>query len=324
MAHGTAEKANAPMRHPVTEIESSEVHPKPVGKDVEIKEYQDQELSAKDKINHVNITSSEDAKQEDAVDALLEVPRRWTPENIDASGQENSSGKQMSDRTLPEKGGGQDSIEGAGKPAGPSATLDLDAISGELLWGVVVSIPHKDWKPAEERGSVLGNVDFHQGLGPHTHQGGAQCMEHHIHEWPWEGQESPRYVGQGPGLTSLRSMESTKTQALSRYLQNGTYHWYDRYCAWAQDLLYGSRAQMTRDDVISGGLKNPGTNKNQEGLSPSIITRAVVAEDSTEKPSGRGCDPRQIWRFCKGPLCSRNNAILRGISTGEYWRLYPR
>jgi hypothetical protein len=113
-------------------------------------------------------------------------------------------------------------------------------------------------------------------------------------------------------------MISTKIRALGRYLQNGTYHWYDRYCAWAQDLLYGSKAQVTREDVILGGLENPGTNKNQEGLSPSMIPRAVVVKDSSEKPSGRGCDPRQVWLFFKALLCSRNNAILRGISTGEY------
>ena len=48
--------------------------------------------------------------------------------------------------------------------------------------GSIVSIPHKEWEPAEERGSVLGNTDFHQGLGPHTCQGGAQCKEHHFYE----------------------------------------------------------------------------------------------------------------------------------------------
>ena len=171
---------------------------------------------------------------------------------------------------------------------------------------------------------MLGNTYFHQELGPHTHLCGAQSMGRHIHKWPWEGQESPRYVGQGPGLMSWRGMESTNTQAPGRYLQNGTYHWYDRYCAWAQDLLYGSKAQVTRDDVIVGRLEYPGTNKNQEGLSPSMIPRAVAAEDSNEKPSGRGHGPRQTWLFCMGTLCSRNNAIVRGTSTGEYWRLYPR
>ena len=215
-----------------------------------------------------NVTTSEGAEKEDAVDALLEVPRRLTPEspklgcgpvelNNDASWQANSSGKQMPDgyklareitvtstgfgnlrsepsnvEALPEKAGGRDSIEGAGaeKPAGPSVTLDLDAISRELVWGLVVSIPHKDWKPAEERGSVLGSIDVHEGLGPHTHQGRAQCMEHHFHEWPCEGQESPQYVGKGP---NLMSRQGASLWVLGRYLLDGTYHWYDRYCVWA-------------------------------------------------------------------------------------------
>ena len=89
-------------------------------------------------------------------------------------------------------------------------------------------------------------------------------------------------------------------------------------------VLYCSKAQVTREDVILGGLENPGTNRNQEGLSPSMIPRAVVVKDSSEKPSGRGRDPRQVWLFFKALLCSRNSTILRGISTGEYWRLYLR
>ena len=49
---------------------------------------------------------------------------------------------------------------------------------------------------------MLGDADFHQGLGPHTHQGGAQCMEHHFHEWPWKDQDSPQFMGKGPNLVS--------------------------------------------------------------------------------------------------------------------------
>ena len=64
----------------------------------------------------------------------------------------------------------------------------------------IVLIPHKDCEPAEERGRVLRDADFHQGMEPHTHQGGAQCMEHHFHKWPWEGQENPPHVGKGPDL----------------------------------------------------------------------------------------------------------------------------
>ena len=177
-------------------------------------------------------------------------------------------------------------------------------------------IPNKDWKPAMEQGSVLGNTCFHQGWGP--------CMGHHIHKWPWEGQESPRYVGPGPGLTSWRA------QALGRYLQNGTYDWYDRYCAWAQDLLYGSRAQVTRDDVIVGRLEDQATNENREGSGVVTVTaataRAVVAEDSSEKPSGHGCGPRQVRLFCEGPLCSRSREVpcwehgTRNNTKGnQYW-----
>ena len=47
---------------------------------------------------------------------------------------------------------------------------------------------------------MLGNTDFHQGLESHTHQHGAQCMGHHFHEWPWEGQENPQHVVKGPNL----------------------------------------------------------------------------------------------------------------------------
>ena len=105
---------------------------------------------------------------------------------------------------------------------------------------------------------------------------------------------------------------------------DGTYHWYDRYYTWIQDLLYGSRAQVASDDAIVGAHAIPGTNEDQEGLSPSVVPWAVVTGHSSEKPSGYGCGPHQVRLFCEGPLCSKNNAILRGISTGEYWRLYPR
>ena len=30
-------------------------------------------------------------------------------------------------------------------------------------------------------------------------------MEHYIHEWPWEGQDNPQYVGNGPNLISWKS-----------------------------------------------------------------------------------------------------------------------
>ena len=132
------------------------------------------------------------------------------PENpslrCESSEKVNSGDKQISRGILQEEAGGQDRTEGAEKLAGPSMTLDPGGDSGvflrhpatwrvasvrEFSWDGTVSIPHKDWKPAEEQRSVLGNVDFHKGFGPHTHQGGAQCMEHLFHKWPWEGQENP-------------------------------------------------------------------------------------------------------------------------------------
>ena len=62
---------------------------------------------------------------------------------------------------LLERVGGRDNIEGAEESAGPSAALmDLDLFSGELVWCQVVSIPHKDSEPAEERGSVLGGRQY--------------------------------------------------------------------------------------------------------------------------------------------------------------------
>ena len=174
-------------------------------------------------------------------------------------------------------------------------------------------IPHKNWKPAEEQGSVLGdegNEESHQGWEPYYHQGGAQCKGHHIHKWPWEGQENPQYVGQGPDLTSWRGHERTKLRAPGRYLLNGAchwydkycawmqdlvpgrylicgaYYWYDRYCAWTQDLLYGSQAQVNSNDVVVSKRAIPGTNENREGLVTSSVPRAVVTKDTREMPSG--------------------------------------
>ena len=114
-------------------------------------------------------------------------------------------------------------------------------------------------------------------------------MEHHFHEWPWEGQENPQYVGKGP---DLMSWQDASLWVLGRYLMDGTYHWYDRYCTWIQDLLCGSQAQVTSDDAIVGAHAIPGTNEDQEGLSPSVIPGAVVTGHSSDKPSGYGCGPR--------------------------------
>ena len=225
-AHGTTQKASVPVRHSVTEVGISKVNPELEGKELKIGKLLSQDLSVKDKVNPVNAMGMEGVEKEDAVDALLEVPFEWMPENpklgcvpirlvSDASEKASSGNKQMSYGTLPKKTWDQNRIEGAEKPSGPSATLDPDASSRALLllghpvawfvaflrslsWDSSVLIPCKDWKPTEERRSVLGNTDFHQGLGPHTHQGGAQCTEHYFHKWPWEGQDSSQHVGRDP------------------------------------------------------------------------------------------------------------------------------
>ena len=116
-AHGTAEKANVSVRYPVTEVGISKVNPEPEGKELKIKEVLNQELSAEDNMKPENFTASEVVEKEDAVDAILEVPRRWMSENpelgckpirpiSDASGKTNSGNKQMSHGTFPEEAGG--------------------------------------------------------------------------------------------------------------------------------------------------------------------------------------------------------------------------
>ena len=63
---------------------------------------------------------------------------------------------------------------------------------------------------------LLGNTAFQQGVGPHTHHNGAQCMEHQFHEWPWEGRDSPQHVGKGP---SLPSWQGASLRVRGRYLR---------------------------------------------------------------------------------------------------------
>ena len=135
---------------------------------------------------------------------------------------------------------------------------------------------------------MLGNIDFHQGLGPHTHRGGARCMEHHFHEWPWEGQVNPQHVGKGP---DLMSWQGASLWVPGRYLLDGTYHWCDRYCMWIRDLLCGSQAQVTSDDPIVGAH--------------AVSRRAVVIGPSSEKPSRCG----QVRLFSDGPLRSRGTEV---------------
>ena len=142
---------------------------------------------------------------------------------------------------------------------------------------------------------LLGNVDFDQGLGPHNYKGGAQCTEHHFHEWSWEGQENPQYVGKGP---KLMSWQGASLWVLGRYLLDGTYHWYDRHYVWLQELLHGSQAQVTSDDPLVSAH--------------AVIPRAVVTGHSSEKPSGYGCGLYQVRLFCDGPLCSRDMEVPYG------------
>ena len=209
-AHGTAQKASVLVHHLMNEGGINQVNLEPEGKEFKTRVVLDQEPLMEDSEQPANVKATKGVEKEDAVDALLEVPFEWMPENpklgcvpirlvSDASEKASSGNKQMSYGTLPTKTWDQNRIEGAEKPSGPSATLDPDASSRALLllrhpvawfvaflrslsWDSSVLIPCKDWKPTEERRSVLGNTDFHQGLGPHTHQGGAQCTEHYFHK----------------------------------------------------------------------------------------------------------------------------------------------
>ena len=98
-------------------------------------------------------------------------------------------------------------------------------------------------------------------------------------------------------------------------LSNRSYHWYDRYCIqlWLQDLLHGSRAQVTNDDPVVGVY--------------TVIPRAVVIGHSSEKPSQHRCGPRQVRLFCDGPLCSRDTEVScreHGARSNVNWNQYLR
>ena len=93
-----------------------------------------------------------------------------------------------------------------------------------------------------------------------------------------------------------------------RYLICGTYHWYDRYCGWTQDLLYGSQAQVNSVDVVVSKRAIPGTNENREGLIISSVPRAVVTEDTSEMPSGS-----------EGISCEWNSTVADRISINEMY-----
>ena len=79
----------------------------------------------------------------------------------------------------------------------------LDSV--RTVWQVFETFPSsrpsmRSSNIGDNRWHLFGNTGFRQGLGPHNRQGGAQCMEHHFHKWPWEGQENPPHVGKGPDL----------------------------------------------------------------------------------------------------------------------------
>lgn len=143
---------------------------------------------------------------------------------------------------------------------------------------------------------------------------------------------------QRPDLTSRRGKKGANLRALGRHLLDGTYHWYDRYCTWIQDLLYSSKAQVDRCDVIAGISTDQGTNNNQERashlddnrkeLSPFLMLRAEAATDGSEKPSQHGCDPSRVRLFYGGPMCSRDREVPRweygtGYNTwrNQFWRV---
>ena len=89
-------------------------------------------------------------------------------------------------------------------------------------------------------------------------------MKHLFHEWPWEGQENPQHVGQGPNLISWQGASQWDPGG---YPVEDAYLWYDRYCEWLQDLLYGRRAEVDVEDAVVGARTDPGTIENREGLS---------------------------------------------------------
>ena len=105
-----------------------------------------------------------------------------------------------------------------------------------------------------------------------------------------------------------------------------------------QDLLCGSRAQVTSDDVTVDAQAIPGTNKNREGLTPSVLAGAVVIGRSSEKPSGAdavlrwpsvfyGCSVVALCVLVTRRIDARSagqETVRRGTSTGEYWWLCPR
>ena len=153
---------------------------------------------------------------------------------------------------------------------------------------------------------LLGNADFRQGLGPHTHQGGAQCMGRYFHEWHREGQENPQHVGKGPNLIFW---QGARQWVSGRYPLEHMYLWYERHCTWLQDLLYCRRAEVDVEDAIVGARTDPGTSENQEGLFPCGVHKAIVTRHSNKKPYRSRCGLCQVRLFCDGPLCSRSQYL---------------
>ena len=109
-------------------------------------------------------------------------------------------------------------------------------------------------------------------------------------------------MGKGPNLTFS---QSASQWVLARYPLEGMCLWYDRYCKWIQDLLYGRRAVVNVEDAAVGAQTDLGTSENQEGLFPCGVHKTIVTGHSNEKPYRSTCGPCQVQLFSEGPLCSR-------------------
>ena len=65
----------------MTEVGTSKVNPEFEGEELKIVKLLSQALSAKDSVNQAGVTASEGGENEDAVDALLDVPCERMPKN---------------------------------------------------------------------------------------------------------------------------------------------------------------------------------------------------------------------------------------------------
>ena len=67
---------------------------------------------------------------------------------------------------------------------------------------------------------------------------------------------------------------------------------------------------LASDDAIVGAHASLGTDEDQEGLSSSVIPRAVVTRHISEKLSIYGYGLRQVRLFCGDSLSSRDREAL--------------